>query len=319
MTARTLIVNAVTLSILILGITWLGCKSDSTTEPPGTTTPTVQAPTNLRAYSAGATSVGLLWDLSSSETDTILNGYLVVAKDPSGTVVASNNIAKGTPNTNVTSLTEGVIYTFVVRATGRGGIVSSDSASVRWSPARRYLNDSTLSIPIQVYELRSTVGASGLQFNSNGSYAKVRSLGVGNPDRFLCDMYVDSVGGGALCLKNIGLLTGYPRVTYFSTEPLRNVTDFTDPRTAPPDTNSYQLNRKDLPTGAVTQSVVLYAKTANSGISNYVRILVQRNQATGFLYYGSGSDRYLVLQLSYQNTPGNWFARPGQVSTMPQR
>lgn len=312
------LVNAVVAATMIIGGAWLGCKSDSTTEP-SSSTPSVQAPTNLRAYSAGPTSVGLLWALSSSESDTILNGYLVVTKDPSGTVVGSNNIAKGTPNTTVTSLTEGVIYTFVVRATGGGGIVSGDSVSVRWSPARRYSNDSTLSIPIQVYELRSTLGASGLQFNSNGLYAKVRSLNASNPDRFLCDIYVDSIGGGAVCLKNIGLLTGYPRVTYFSSEPLRDVTDLNDPRTAPPDTNSYQLNRKDLPSGAVNQSVVLYAKTANSGVSNYVRILVQRNPATGFLYSGSGSDRYVVLQLSYQNTPGNWFATPIQASVTPQR
>jgi hypothetical protein len=163
-----------------------------------------------------------------------------------------------------------------------------------------------------VYELRSTLGASGLQFNSNNAYARVRSLGVSNADRFLCDTYIDSVGGGAICFKNIGLLSGYPKNTFFSNEPLRDAADLNDPRSAPPDTNSYQLNRVNLPSTAMTQSKILYARSNTD--NKYVRILIQRNPATGLLYYGSGSDRYVVLQLSYQNTAGNWFARPDRIN-----
>jgi hypothetical protein len=310
MMGRKLIVNAVLLVTMLFGGTWLGCNKDDggTTPAP---TPTIVAPTNLRAYSAGPTSVGLLWDLSTSESEASFNNYLIKAKDPSGVVSATINVAKGTPNVTVTPLLEGVIYTFVVRSTGAAGVVSSDSASVRWSPARRYTQDSTNGTNIQVYELRSTLGASGLQFNSNNTYAKVRSLSASNPDRFLCDLYVDSVGGGAICLKNIGLLSGYPRNTFFSNEPLRDATDLNDPRSNPPDTNSYQLNRVNLPSTAVTQSKILYARSNTD--NKYVRILIQRNQATGLLYSGSGSDRYVTLQLSYQNTAGNWFARPGQI------
>jgi hypothetical protein len=165
-----------------------------------------------------------------------------------------------------------------------------------------------------VYELRSTLGASGLQFNSNNAYAKVRSLGVSNPDRFLCDIYIDSVGGGAICLKNISLLPGYPRNTFFSNEPLRDATDLNDPRSAPPDTNSYQLNRVDLPSTVVTQSKILYARSNTD--NKYIRILIQKNPGTNLLYSGTGSDRYVTLQLSYQNTAGNWFARPDRISNI---
>jgi hypothetical protein len=269
---------------------------------------TVFAPTNLRAYSASPTSVSLLWNLSSSESEASFNNYLVQTKNPSGTIAATVNVARGVPNVTVSPLTEGVIYSFVVRSTATGGVVSSDSVSIRWSPARRYTTDSINGPPIQVYELRSTVGKAGLQFNSNNAYAMVRSLGLSNPNRFLCDIFIDSVGGGAICLKNIALLAGYPKVTVFSTEPLRDAADLNDPRLAPPDTTSYQLNRVNLPSAVVTQSKILYAKSESD--NKYVRILIQRNPATGLLYFGSGSDRYVVLQLSYQNAAGNWFARP---------
>jgi hypothetical protein len=305
MTGRKHIVSAILLVSVLFGATWLGCNKDEEGTTP-TPPPTIAAPTNLRAYSAGPSSVGLLWNLSTSESDASFNNYLVRAKDPSGTISGTMNVPKGTPNVTFSPLLEGVIYTFVIRSTGTGGIVSSDSASVRWSPARRYLVDSTNGPPIQVYELRSTLGASGLQFGSTGGYAKVRSLNTGNSDRFLCDVYVDSVGGSAICLKNIALL-GYPRNTFFSTD-MRDASDLNDPQSAPPDTTSYQLNRINLPNTAVTQAKVLYAKTSDN---HYVRILVQKNLSTNLLYSGSGSDRYVVLQLSYQNTAGNWFAKPG--------
>ncbi|MEK9137891.1 MAG: hypothetical protein AAB393_12270, partial [Bacteroidota bacterium] len=157
-------------------------------------------------------------------------------------------------------------------------------------------------------ERPSTLGASGLQFSSAGGYAKVRSLSVGNPDRVLCDVFADSVVGGAVALKNVALL-GYPRNTFFYSE-MRDASDLNDPQSAPPDTGSYQSNRVNIPAGAVAQSKIIYARSTTD--NKYVRILVQRNPATGLLYSGSGNDRYVTLQLSYQNTPGNWFAKPGR-------
>lgn len=313
MTGRQHLINAIVFASLAFGATWLGCKSDEDPTNPGGTT--ILAPTNLRAYSAGSTSVALLWSLSTSESEASFTNYLVYAKNPAGTIVSTTNVSKGTPNVTVSSLTEGVIYTFVVRSTATGSVVSSDSASVRWSPARRYTTDS-IGTPIQVYELRSTLGASGLQFNSSNAYARVRSLNASNPDRFLCDIYIDSVGGGTICLKNIALLASYPKNTFFSTDS-RDATDLNDPQSTPPDTTSYQSNRINLPAATVTQSKIYFARSTTD--NKYVRILVQRNPATGLLYYGSGSDRYVVLQLSYQNTLGNWFAKPGYTSRIPQR
>jgi hypothetical protein len=304
------IISAIVAVILCVGLTILGCnQNDSTTSP---TVTTLHAPTGLMAYSASATSVTLQWTLSTSESDAEFTNYVVNAKDPSGIVAVSLNVPKGTPNVTVTPLVEGIIYTFVVRAAGTDGTVSSDSASIRWSPARRYPTDSTNGPPIQVYDLHSTLGASGLQFGSSGGYAKVRSLSVDNPDRILCDIYVDSTGGGSLCLKNIALLAGYPKNTYFSTN-TRDAVDLNDLQIVPPDSTSYQLNRVDIPTSTVTQSKILYARSMTS--NKYIRILVQRNPGTGYLYYGSGSDRYVVLQLSYQNAVGNPYARTSSVTS----
>jgi hypothetical protein len=284
----------------------LGCNKDEEVANPDTG---LRAPTNLRAYSAGATSIGLLWDLSASESDPSFINYQISVKDAGGVVLTTQSASKGNPASTVSGLTEGVIYTFVVRSTATGGTISPDSASVRWSPARRLVTDSTSGPPIQVYELRSTNGASGLQFHSSGGYAKTQSLDVGNPDRILSDIYVDSVGGGAISLRNVAIL-GYPKNTFFSTM-VRDATDLNDPQPAPPDTTSYQSNRIDIPTAAVAQARIVYARSVTD--NKYVRILIQRNPGTGLLYYGSGTDRYVVLQLSYQNTTGNWFARPQKL------
>jgi hypothetical protein len=41
----------------------------------------------------------------------------------------------------------------------------------------------------------------------------------------------------------------------------------------------------------------------------YVRILIQRNPATGYLYYSTSPNRYVRVQLSYQSIAGNIYAK----------
>ncbi len=287
--------------ILLAVVAFGACNKDNSVEPEQ---PFV-APTNLRAYSAGATSVGLRWDLSASESDPAFNNYLIRVKSPGGAVVGSITVSKGNPQGLVTGLTEGVIYTFVVRSTHTSAGESADSVSVRWSPARRYTVDSLNGPPIQVYEFNSTSGASGLQFNSSNAYARTRSLSVTNPDRVLCDIYLAS--SPTLSLRNVATPPlSYPRNTFFSSVS-RDASLLDDPQLAPPDSTTYLLNAVDIPLTTGAQSKVFYGYSATD--NKYVRVLVQRNPATNLLYYGSGSDRYVIIQLSYQNAAGNPYSR----------
>lgn len=289
--------------LILLVIVAIGaCNKDGSIVDPG---PTLVAPTNLRAYSASATSVGLRWDLSSTESDPAFNNYLIRVKSPGGAIVGSLSVSKGNPQGLVTGLTEGIIYTFVVRSTNTSANESADSVSVRWSPARRYTVDSLNGPPIQVYEFNSTSGASGLQFNSSSAYARTRSLSISNPDRVLCDIYLAT--SPTLSVRNVATPPlSYPRNTFFSSVS-RDASLLDDPQLAPPDSTTYLLNAVDIPLTAGAQSKVFYGYSATD--NKYVRILVQRNPATNLLYYGSGSDRYVIIQLSYQNAAGNPFSR----------
>jgi len=282
-----------------------GCnKEDSTTNTPA---PVIVAPTNLRAFSAGPASVGLQWSLSTSESDPSFVDYSLKVKNPGGSIISSQSVSKGSPQATVTGLSEGVIYTFVLRSTATGGVVSADSASISWSPARRLTTDSTNGPPIQVYEFASSSGASGLQFNSVGGYARTQSLNVSNPDRVLADVFLQTNGDGSISLNNMATSgVGSAKNTFFSSV-TRDASDLDDPQLAPPLTSTYTLNTVTIPSATATQAKILYARSVTD--DKYVRILVQRNPATSLLYYSTSPNRYVRVQISYQNTAGNFFAK----------
>jgi len=296
------------LLVSLLAFITVQCNKDENNPvtPPVTT---LKAPTNLRAYSASISSVGLLWDLSASESDTAFVNYALTVKNSLGSTVASQSITKGNPTTTVTGLTEGVIYTFVLRSAGTGGALSPDSASVVWSPARRLTTDSTNGPPIQVYEFASTLGASGLQFYSVSSgSARVQSLNVSNPDRALSDVYVQTNNNGSISLSDLassGL--GNPKNTRFSTT-VRDATDLDDPMLAPPAIGTYTLVTVPIPSTVATQAKILYAKSVTD--NKYVRILLKMNLGTNLLYSGTSPNRYITVQLSYQDSTGNMYCRP---------
>ena len=298
-------VRKIAVSILTVPLMFLvqACNNSSN-NPTESTNVVLNAPTNLRAYSASATSIGLQWDLSTSESNADFINYALTVKDTTGLTLQTGNVPKGSAQTTVTGLSEGSIYMFVLRAAGTGGTLSSDSTSVQWSPARRYLTDSTGGPPIAVYELASSLGRSGLQFYSAAGGAKTQSLSVHNVDRVLCDVYVDTSAGG-LALKNVSLL-GYPRNTFFSSV-TRDADNLDDPELAPPASSSYSLNTVTFADAAAVHGKIVYAKSITD--NKVVRILVLRNSSSGKLVYGTSPDRYLVLQISYQPQAGNPFAK----------
>jgi len=304
-TLRTLLVALLVAGSAVLAV---NCNKSEDNNPVTPNPPTLYAPTNLRAYSASQTSVGLLWDLSSSESDTAFRYYQVTAVSPAGVPVAALPVAKGSVSTVVPGLTEGVIYRFVVRAAGTG-IFSADSASVLWSPAKRLTTDNVNGPPIQVYEFNSTLGASGLQFYSAAGAAMTQSLSRNNPDRVLADLYLASNQDGSISLNDISLVLSGSKSTHLSTV-TRDATDFNDPQLAPPDASTYTLLTYTIPSSVASVSKILYAKSVTD--NHFVRILLQKNAGTNLLYSGSTPDRYITIQLSYQDTTGNMYCKPPQ-------
>ncbi len=282
-------------------------KSEDNPVAPGGVT--LKAPANLRAFSASINSVGLQWDPSPSESDTAFVNYLLTVKNPLGALVASQYVAKGTFTTVVVSLTEGVLYTFVLRSTGTGGSLSADSASVIWSPARRVTTDSLNGPPIQVYEWASSAGASGLQFYSVASgAARTQSLKPSNPDRVLSDVFLQTNQDQSISLNNMvssGLANA--KNTVFSTA-VYDAADLDDPQLTPPPISTYTLLAVPIPSATVSQAKILYAKSVTD--NRFVRILVKKNPVTNLLYSGTSPNRYVTLQISYQDSAGNMYCRP---------
>jgi hypothetical protein len=302
---RLALILLVTLPMIFL----VQCKNEES-NPTTPAAPSLNPPTNLRAYSASISSVGLLWDLSTSESDAAFVNYALTVKDPLGSVVATQSVSKGNPTTVVTGLTEGVIYTFVVRSAGTAGIYSADSASVLWSPARRLTADSTNGPPIQVYEFASSAGASGLQFYSVSSgSARTRSLNVNNPDRVFSDVFLQTnTADGSISLNNLvssGMAS--PKNTVFSTV-MRDATELDDPMLAPPAISTYTSLTVQIPSTVVTQAKILYAKSVTD--NKYVRIMLKKNPVTNLLYSGTSPNRYITVHVSYQDSTGNMYCRP---------
>lgn len=306
MTKGKSIFNFFMLVGLIGGATWLGCNKDEEGNNP--TTPTISAPTSPRAYSASASSVGLAWTLSSSESDASFSGYVIRAKNPSGAVAATANAAKGISSTEVNGLADGVIYTFVIRSTATGGVESSDSASVKWSPARRYENESGFPPPIKVYETSSSSNfSSGLIFFATAGPKTVSLLDPVDSSRI--DVYVKTEANNAVSLNSSHVYRGNRRITRFHVL-VRDDSTLNNPQTAPPDTTSYTNSSVFFDSVQVSTGKVVYFK-GNDG--NYGRILVERNATTGRIIWGTSPEQYLSLRISYQSVAFNPYAKPIKV------
>ena len=302
MKVRQFIANAVVLISLVLTGTWTGCKNDETTSP---STTTILAPTNAQAYSASASSVGLRWTLSTSESDASFSGYVVRAKSPGGTIAATANVTRGTTTTLVAGLTEGVVYTFVVRSTATDGSESSDSTSVVWSPARRYENESGYPPPIKVYETSSSSSfASGLILYK-ASNAGPQTVSVLGADSSLIDIYVKTETNNAVSLNSSHLFRAGRRITRFSTT-VRDDSTLNNPQAIPPDTTTFNNFSVLVDSVQVASSKIYYFK-GNDG--NYGRLLVERDATTGRLIWGTSPEQYLSIRISYQLVPYNPYSK----------
>jgi hypothetical protein len=292
-------------------VTVQGCKDDETTDPGGSG---LNPPGNPRAYSASASSVGLKWTLSSSESNTSFTGYIIRVHSPGGTLVTSGTAGVGVDSAVVSGLTQGVIYTFVLKSSGSGGVESSDSVTIRWSPAGRYENESGQPAPIKVYETSSSsLFASGLVFFkiSLGGPQTVSILGV---DSSLVDVYVRTETNSGVTINSSHVFRPGRRITRFSTV-TRDENTLNNPQALPPDTTTYNNFSVQFDSVQVTTSKIVYFK-GNDG--NYGRILIERNPATGRLVWGTSPEQYLSMRISYQSTAFNPYAKP-IVRAIPRR
>lgn len=266
---------------------------------------------NLRAFSAGANSVGLIW---SASPDTGLSDFVdirVTAKI--GAVEwSSRTLPKLTHNSFIIMdfLNEGTVYTFevVCRASAASqNYTDSDPVRINWAPARR-LNEAS---PVKVYEVAAGDSNGFLLFD-----------GIGGPRVFnarlpayqpILDIVVDSTASGIVIMKSAHLnrFGGGTRRTRFSTfDTLANTFDAA--RSAPPDPSTYTRDSIFVGPEIITSGRIYYVVTQDG---NYARILLEKNSPSpsepGSLLFGQSPNRYIRIRVSYQTSSGIMYAKPG--------
>ncbi len=304
--ARVWFAAIVTAAVLHLA----GCDANATDG--GTPTTNLDPVSNLEAYSASVTSVGLVWTPSPAARTADMQDHQVrVLSVPAGTLLTTFTVAKTESSFVVTGLTEGTKYQFdvIVRptsaATGKG---NSSNASVIWSPARRLPTEAG-GFPIKVFETASPSFPSGLII-FKGTAPLATSVQNPSPlsDTLLLDLYLKTETSSLVLLRSAHQYTGrvLPRITRFSSV-TRNAASLNDPAVAPPDTTTYSSGNTSfsIDNSSIATSKILFFK-ANDG--NYGRLLVKR-QSNGTLIGGTSPDRFLELEVSYQTTPYNPYSR----------
>lgn len=296
-----------TLLSVVVALTVTSCKNDTEGTTPSKSQ--LAAPSNPTAYSADTTSVGLRWTPSSNAGLADMEAYQITVKQGSSTI--KTETAGKTDSTKVVGGLAPGIYTFEILAKATSSSTSyenSNSVSVTWAPANRLTTEG--SAPIDVYEIRSTLGGSGVQFYYGGTRApRVLSIGVSAGFQQVIDALLDTSSTGQVRLSSAHLnplLSGQARRTRFSTVET-NADNLNQGRSTPPDPSTYTLSSVILAPGTVTTGKIFYAVTSDT---NYVRVYVQRDATSSSLLSASQPNRRARIQLSYQTLRNVIYAKP---------
>ena len=289
---------------LICSLVILSCK-DNSSNPEPTKSP-LAGVTNLAAYSAGATSVGLTWTASANASLSDYASIQVNVKTGS-TVDTTWTFAAGAVSAVIPSLAEGTIYTFEVVGAASSTSTSytnSNPTTIQWAPARRLTSEA--SAPVDVGEIASPLLGSGLQFYDGTSHGpRVLSIGPSAGFQQTIDVLLDTLAGAVIMesAHRNPLLSGQAKHTKFSTTET-NADTLDIARSAPPASTTYTSDFVTIPT-SVSMGKIYYAVTSDT---HYVRIFLKQNGSS--LFFGSTPNRRARVQLSYQGVAGVLFAKP---------
>ncbi len=276
-----------TLSSLCLlamgGLFFASCTQETAT------TNTVGTPSNVMALSKSANTISIKWTRGSGDTgpDTI-----IVANGTS----TSNVVTTSTATQTDLTVSPGVVSTITVASTG------GRSSSISWMPAVR-TND------VQIFEFSSS-GSSGLQLNGPNGQARTVSMNLntnpnaqGEVDFLLDDAQRDNgiTTPSGLSFEGAQVFDQTWRNSYIANDQnyiaggldsFYSATDFSSFLS----TASTQHNSYDIPNSPENDRVL----TVVTQDGNLAKIDIKPDPTTGLLYSGSGTDRYITVDVSYQ-------------------
>lgn len=283
--------------LAFVALSFTACEEDSTTEPVITVRPA--APTSLKAVSLDSVSVGLSWTASASADSAWFSGYELNVSGGT-TPMQPVTIAKTATSYTVSGLVEGTEYTFTLKSKNTSGEYSTTNAEVKWAPATRFVANGN-GAAIKIYETLSDFGSGLALFTDNGYPMSYKVANSANWDLGL--------------ITKSGVLFGSATVldyNYATTPGLTEITDAVVVNSLNEDFNTTSLESKTFSAKTInlasyTKSIVVYAKKITGNDKNYARILIKA--ANNTLLQGTGSDRYIEMEISYQKVKNVPYAK----------
>lgn len=303
-------------AVAAMALVAVGCN-ENTTNPPGGSPPS--APTNLQVVSISSTSVGLKWTASTTASVTY-----TVTRVGTGTPLDSNVVAGlATVSTTLNGLTARE-YSFSVVAVDSNG--TSSPITVKWAPATRHVADASGATTLRLYEKASSSG-SGMTIDPALGGPKNVSMIVTAPGvaQLAMFLYTDKlVVGPAYAIPEYGASGNFnPAKVDSSTYVAKTSVIAAAPSTLTLDNwyGATALNQliKTADGGNViayeftnsNQSVAtgFYVRTGSdaSGNQHYARVLITANG--GQMVQGTSPNRYIEVQISYQNAANVPYAK----------
>lgn len=291
------------------------CSEDSGTNPDPDPDPKPSPASNLMATSIDKSTINLMYTISPSESNNLFQDYLLTYKIDGGPTAASEKVVlKGTNPISIADLEEGKIYLFTLVARYTNGQVST-GITVKWSPATRFVKNNNDDI-IKVYETASDFG-SGLQmFFKDDDAPRVRKV-VNGGDWDLGIRTVDNkiVIGSASKIPYNFANDQKPKPTYiykdyFKANSLDDVYDSRAMNDGDRDANYSEITF-DVTNEMDNKNIVFYVRKQQPGNTgyNYAKVMAKRPAGGGSFLQGSGTNRYIEFEISYQKTEGVPYAK----------
>lgn len=289
----------------LAAIVMTGCNTNDVVDP-GLTKP--GAPSETKVQSASATSVKLKWTAPTSTTD--VTGYVMMAIEQAatGTPEKKEVIVSGAATSTgvIGGLTEGKVYAFMVHSIN-DTLRSDPSNEVLWAPARRgtasfKLYSSTNATQGSGLGIFRTAGPAVLTVANGGEWDvcfddkfNPADPRIGSPGQ---SAYVDNAYQFPNKQFSKVIYTGrtYTGITslddIYESEAL-NVTP------APVSENMYQIST----IGGTSNwgSVFVWKDDSSTPATYWYAKLVMKRTAGNFIQ-GTGSNAYVEVDVSYQNT-----------------
>ncbi len=297
-------------AMLAVALIAVGCNENEDGPIPSEDTP--NAVQNLMATSGANTGttgkILLRWDAPTSSATVSVTGY-EITYTPSGPATPIS-VPAGQTSYTVENLTVGTTYIFTVKAKGSNSTLSSGK-QISWAPAR-------WSDVIKLYGSASSNG-SGLDFDGGpgGTPVVLKVADGGQWDIGFDDVDPDEFGLGSpyqtdyvevgtrkfnAAPTQIAKRTNVSNANYPGATSLAQVFE-----SAALQAGSLELLQVITPTA--TQPFAFVVETAEG---NFAKVLVLANG--GQVVHGSGANRYIEVQVSYQPTVNVPYALPNGTS-----